>query len=163
MQGAFRPVRRRCGWWCRLLRALNQIEIFRIVAQQCLHGLDLCVGRGEQQCLARNVTGQREVRRFVAMFLQIGQRLLAFNYALVAAERIQIERHPWPDRVNIRDARFRLVVAALSSGRRAEIHLRIQRTFCRRNRCRSTANRRIGRHQFEVAVDGAAHHLIKFR
>ncbi|MNG03696.1 hypothetical protein D3C84_867860 [compost metagenome] len=63
----------------------HQLKVFRVIGQQLFHGLYLRVGGGHQQRLAGDVAGQGQVRRFVAVPLQVGKRLLLFNQPLVAA------------------------------------------------------------------------------
>ncbi|MNI92256.1 hypothetical protein D3C73_1500260 [compost metagenome] len=50
---------------------------------------------------------------------------------------------------------------ALATCCSTEVDLRIQRTLRRGHRLRRLADRRVGGDQFQVAVDGTAHHLIE--
>lgn len=67
----------------------HEIEVLRVIGQQFFDGLHLCVGRGQQQRLARDIAGQGQVRRLKAMFLQLGKRLLLFDQPLVTAKSVR--------------------------------------------------------------------------
>jgi hypothetical protein len=128
-----------------------------------LHRRDLRVGRGDQQRLSGHFAGQCEVGRFVAVFVQIRQRLLAFDFTLDTTEGIQIECHTRADGVDIGNAWLRPVVSALPTARCRKIDLRVQFAFCCGNRRGGLTQRCVSGDQFKVAVDGAAHHLVELR
>ncbi|MNF81786.1 hypothetical protein D3C84_640750 [compost metagenome] len=139
----------------------HEVEVFHVVGQQFFDGLHLRIRRRHQQRLTGDVTGQGQVRRFVAMLLQIGKRFLLLHQALVAAERVQVKTDPWPDRIEVGDGRLFGVMNPLTARLGAKIDLRVQRTFRRRHRGRRLANGCIRRHQFKVARNGPTHHRVE--